>query len=52
MNTRSLTGDLITGLFFTAGILNFVSGQFILSTTLFGMASLASNIQPAKPVPI
>lgn len=50
MNSHTLYRDVITGLLFIAGILGFVSGQFILSTMLFGMASLASNIQPAKPV--
>jgi|GEM_PF-917819 len=50
MNTNTLYRDVMTGLFFGAGILGFVSGQFILSTLLFGMASVISNIQPAKPV--
>lgn len=52
MNTRTLARDLTIAIFFFAGLLCFVSGQFILSTTLFGVASLASNIQPAKTVRI
>lgn len=52
MKTTTLYRDVATGLFFTAGILGFVLGQFILSTMLFGMASLASNIQAAKLVRI
>jgi hypothetical protein len=50
MNTTTLYRDIITGLFFAAGIVGFAFGQFILSSMLFGMASLASNIQPAKPM--
>jgi hypothetical protein len=50
MNTNTLYRDVTTALFFGAGILGFVSGQFILSTLLFGMSSVVSNIQPAKPV--
>ncbi|MDD2758714.1 MAG: hypothetical protein PHH11_00310 [Methylomonas sp.] len=52
MNTHTVTGNLITGLFFAAGIFSFVSGQFILSTTLLGMASLIANIYSAKPARI
>ena len=54
MNHDLLKGNLITGLFFTAGILSLVTSQFILSTALFGMACLAkaSNIRPAKLKPV
>ena len=48
MNPLLLAGNRMTSLFFTAGVLSFVSGQFILSTTLFGMAYLATNIKAAK----
>jgi len=41
--------DLMTGLFFTAGILSFVSGQFVLSTLLFGAATLTNLIYFATP---
>jgi len=52
MNPRLLTGSLITSAFFTAGFLSFVSGQTILSTTLFGAACLASNIKTVKAKPV
>lgn len=50
MNTSTLYRDVVTGSCFLAGILAFVSGQFILSTLLFGMASLTSNLPVAKTV--
>lgn len=46
MNT-SKSKDVITGLFFVTGVLSFMSGQFILSTVLFGAASVASNLNLA-----
>lgn len=52
MNNYSLANDLITALFFIAGVLTFVSSQFIFSTTLFGMAALISNIPKLKSVRI
>jgi len=52
MNTHSLTSNLTTSSLYTAGLLSFVTGQFILSTTLFGMACLATNIKSAKAKPI
>lgn len=50
MNTSNLYRDVAIGVFSIAAIFGFVSGQFILSTMLFGMASLASNIEAAKSV--
>lgn len=50
MNAPTFYRDISTGLFFVAGILSFVSGQFILSNMLFGTASLTANLQTAKPV--
>lgn len=50
MNTPTFYRDITTGLFFVTGILSFLSGQFILSTMLFGTASLTANLQTAKPV--
>ncbi|WP_197488498.1 MULTISPECIES: hypothetical protein [Methylomonas] len=52
MNTPTFYRDIATGLFFIGGVLSFVSGQFILSTMLFGTASLTANLRPAKPVRI
>lgn len=36
--------DIAVGIFFFIGVFVFMSGQFIISTTFFGMASLLSNI--------
>jgi len=47
--TSYIAHTMITRAFFTVGILSLLTGQFILSTTLFGMASLAANIRQAKP---
>ena len=50
--TSAMYKDITTGLFFLAGILSFVSGEFVMSTLLLGTASLASNLQSAKAVRI
>jgi len=49
---NNLTRDILTGIFFTTGIFGFVSGEFVLSTLLFGAASISSNLgaDVAKPV--
>ncbi|TCV82606.1 MULTISPECIES: hypothetical protein [Methylomonas] len=53
MNTsKNLYRDLMIGAFFVIGMLSFMSGQFILSTLLFGAASLASNLNLAMPAHI
>lgn len=44
MNTSNLYRDVITGFFFIVGIFGFMSGEFVLSTVLLGMASLTSNL--------
>jgi len=36
--------DVTIGLLFITGILGFVSGEFIISSTLFATAAIASNI--------
>ncbi|MCQ8127766.1 hypothetical protein [Methylomonas rivi] len=36
--------DVFTGILFTSGIFGFMSGEFVLSTLLFGAASLSSNL--------
>jgi len=36
--------DILTGLVFVTGMLGFVSGEFIISSTLFATAAIASNI--------
>ncbi|MGZ0077421.1 hypothetical protein U737_00505 [Methylomonas sp. LW13] len=47
--SKNIYRDVMIGLFFVTGVLSFVSGQFILSTLLFGSASLASNLNQATP---
>lgn len=36
--------DIIIGLIFIAGIWSFISGQFVISTVLFAVAAIYSNI--------
>ncbi|QWF69490.1 hypothetical protein KEF85_08850 [Methylomonas paludis] len=36
--------DVATGLLFTTGVFGFMSGEFIISTILFGAATIASNL--------
>jgi hypothetical protein len=40
----NLKKDLIVGFMFIAGIGSFISGQFILSTVIFAVAAIYSNI--------
>ncbi len=37
--------DIFTGLTFIAGLFGFISGEFIISSTLFASAAISSNIQ-------
>lgn len=39
-----LNRDIIIGLLFITGVWSFISGQFIVSTVLFGSAAIYSNI--------
>ncbi|MGY6275483.1 hypothetical protein [Methylomonas sp. MgM2] len=41
---NNLVRDVMTGVFFTTGIFGFISGEFVLSTMLFGAASLSTNL--------
>ncbi|MGR9116579.1 MAG: hypothetical protein ACU85E_12495 [Gammaproteobacteria bacterium] len=36
--------DLLTGTVFATGLLGFISGEYIVSSTLFASAAIASNI--------
>lgn len=40
----NLYRDILTSVFFTTGVFGFMSGEFILSTLLFGAATVASNL--------
>jgi len=42
MNT--LNKDIFTGLMFISGLFGFISGEFIISSTLFASAAISSNI--------
>ena len=37
--------DVFTGLIFTIGILGFISGEFIISSAIFSLAVIGSNIK-------
>jgi len=52
MKPSSLTNCLITNIFFTAGVLNLVSGDFIYSATLFSLACLTNKAPMLKPKPV
>jgi len=43
-NSKNLYRDIATGLFFTTGVFGFMSGEFIISTMLFGAATISSNM--------
>ncbi|AEG01286.1 hypothetical protein [Methylomonas methanica] len=47
---NSFFRDILTGLLFTTGIFGFMSGEFVLSTVLFGAASLSSNLDLGRNV--
>lgn len=36
--------DILTGTVFITGLLGFISGEFIISSTLFATAAIASNV--------
>ncbi|MEN9897571.1 MAG: hypothetical protein RLZZ66_1220 [Pseudomonadota bacterium] len=36
--------DVLIGLLFTLGIISFIAGQFIISTVLFAVAAIFSNV--------
>ena len=40
----NLYKDIFTGISFTVGVFGFMSGEFILSTLLFGAATISSNL--------
>ena len=37
--------DILTGTVFITGLLGFISGEFIISSTLFASAAIASNVR-------
>lgn len=48
--SKQLYRNVMAGLFFLTGISSFLSGQFVASTMLFGMAFLTHTRILAKPV--
>ena len=42
--SKNLYRDIFIGISFMSGVFGFMSGEFILSTLLFAMASLSSNM--------
>lgn len=42
--SKNFYRDIVIGLSFTIGVFGFMSGEFIISTLLFGFASLISNL--------
>ena len=52
MNKADKYRDIATGLFFMGGVLGFVSGAFIISTTLLGAASVLSNLNFAERIDV
>ncbi len=40
----NLYRDIFIGLSFLTGVFGFMSGEFIVSTVLFGLASISSNL--------
>ena len=41
---NDLYKDVLTGLVFIAGLFGFLSGEFIISSTLFAIAAIASTV--------
>ena len=41
---NDLYKDILIGMVFVIGLLGFISGEFIISSTLFASATIASNI--------
>ncbi len=37
--------DILIGAVFTIGLVGFISGEFIISSTLFASAAIASNVK-------
>ena len=43
-----LQKDFLTGAIFLTGIVGFISGEFIISSTLFASAAIASSLNAGK----
>jgi Ca2+-dependent lipid-binding protein len=40
--------DILTGIVFITGLISFISGEFIISSTLFATVAIASNVSRNK----
>ena len=40
--------DILIGILFIIGLIGFISGEFIVSSTLFASAAIASNVNPNR----
>jgi CheY-specific phosphatase CheX len=40
--------DAVIGVMFTIGVVGFISGEFIISTVLFGAAAIFSNVEMSR----
>jgi CheY-specific phosphatase CheX len=40
--------DILIGTLFIIGLIGFISGEFIISSTLFASAAIASNVNPNR----
>ena len=45
---RDFYKDLLIGILFIIGLAGFISGEFIISSTLFAAAAVASNVNPKR----
>lgn len=52
MRDANKVQDIATGLFFITGVFGFVSGAFVVSTALFGAATLMSNLQLSERIKV
>lgn len=43
--------DLVTGLIFVTGVIEFISGDFIVSSALFAATTFASNMSSKRQTP-
>ena len=41
---NDLHKDILIGVMFTIGVLGFISGEFIVSSTLFAASAISSNV--------
>jgi len=45
---RDFYKDILIAILFIIGLVGFISGEFIISSTLFAAAAVASNVNPKR----